>query len=775
MIDKKPLWWNILLVVLATLYLIPEAIFNSQLVTLSGKGTPTKEDLENLELFGRTISGIGVTLLFADLLKSKLLTSKIKALFSLFCLFLLVWPIVFYGQKYLVERFIIESSTGAERQTALISAALRDALAYNIIKINDIDYNKEDMSKPENLTFISLFGGLIYVDNTLSERIEDQKANIIRSFISQKVYNDFEKHYSDYSKLYEELSTNYKDYAVGSNKYNEVILNIPNKEIEYWSDIETEVNIGFQKYKEAQKAHVAKASARAQEYGGRIVKYFENESRCFERYKGSSNNQKRYNCVENLKKDYRIMIQKAGLGYIETDYWLIVEDVSGVENATNTIISGILTGGVYTGLQALDKMLGGDGGIKDKRYKYTTNPEHYTSRFLLHPKFVEMFQKDTGYSFFIESLNDFRIDKETQVRLIKKLRIKGIDLNSNWNITKKAEFSIAVDKLIRKEAMKEWNMQTSSKGFKSLKPNLDWDSFQLHKEIQLRIKSKMDDLYVDNIKADWNKKNFKLYVVDPNIEKKTQKYLDIINSTESEFENGGLFEQEGKQALRSVIIPPISMFLSLFLICLTLSKLPSKYYNLIMYKKEGKNKSKVIKVLSKLYMPVLILIIPILIIKNDYTKDPNSTVNHFLEKIDQDANPVFAYALRWTLHTQPILHPLGNSLENVSGIYKIFSNYNYFFHNIDINMESNKSNEDDLSLNETKDKMVSSYNNTIKTGTLFINAPKGSRIRIMNIKPSYSENMNLDVGDYDIEVTLPDGNIIRKWYRLKEGKNTFNI
>ena len=92
----KPLWWKILLVVLGTLYLIPEAIFNSQLVSLLGLGTPSKENLEHLELFGRSVSGIGVTLLFADFLKGKFVNSIPKAILSFSILLVFVWSIVFY-------------------------------------------------------------------------------------------------------------------------------------------------------------------------------------------------------------------------------------------------------------------------------------------------------------------------------------------------------------------------------------------------------------------------------------------------------------------------------------------------------------------------------------------------------------------------------------------------------------------------------------------------------------------------------------------------------
>jgi hypothetical protein len=764
--DKKPFWWSLLLVLLGTLYLIPEAIFNSQLVSLVGRGTPTTEDLENLELFGRSISGIGVTLLLADFIKAKLLTSKFKSILILCSLFAVVFPTMFYGQKYLVETFIIEPSTAEERQQAVFSTALRDALAINAIKITDVTYNSKEMLLPENLTFLSLFGGLLYADGSLSDKLSDSKEKIIRKFIKKKAYGQFDVHYNDYGELYKELSGTYKEYAKGSEKYNDVIASIPQEEMEYWKQVENEINKGYPKYKKAQQAHIAKASGRAQEYGKKIYSYFEKKNKCIDRYKKSSQSKKRSKCVERYLITYRKEILKMGIGYIEPDYWLIVKDVSTTENLAGTIITGFLTGGLSLGVQAISAASGGDGGFKDKRYSYTSDPEHYRKRIIVHPKFSEMFTKQTGYKFFISNLQEFRNDNETQKKLRSKFSQKGLDLPKNWTINDRNSFSLSVGKKIRKEADKEWIIALNKHDMK-MKPNLSWDVFQLNKDVQLKIKNHMGDLYIKNIKADWNKKNFKIYVLDPNIEKKTKFYLDAVNSSVSHFANGGKYEGYGKQALRSVIVPPISMFLSLFLICLTLSKLPSKYYALITYKKEKKPLNKYLVILNKFLMPILILVLPILFVTNIHTAQKESTVNFFLDKVEENANPVFAYAIRWTLHAQPILHPMGDNFEKYSQIYNKFGNYSHYLHDIDMNFESNGA----LSISDQRTKKLVLSNKV----ELKIIAPEGSKIQIMNIKPKYVDNIILSPKSYDVKVTLPSGVIKRKWYLLNAGYKEIKI
>ena len=183
----KPSWWHFLMLLLATLYLLPEAIFNAQLVSLVGQGSPSAEDLEHLEIYGRAVSGVGVALLLADFLPKAMVAKVGRGIISLIALICLVWPVVFYGQKYVIEKTLIEPSSAEQRQFAVYSAALRDALAINSIKINGLDYKADELHSSENLTFLALFGGLLYSDAALSDNLEQDKRKIIASFVQKRL------------------------------------------------------------------------------------------------------------------------------------------------------------------------------------------------------------------------------------------------------------------------------------------------------------------------------------------------------------------------------------------------------------------------------------------------------------------------------------------------------------------------------------------------------------------------------------------------------------
>lgn len=766
-LDKKPVWWRSLLVVLSILYLVPEAIFNGQLVSLIGLGTPSADDLEHLELYGRAISGIGVTLLLADFLPKPWVSNIGRALVSFVALFCLVWPSVFYGQKYLVESLLIAPSTPQQRQFAVYSSVLRDALAINSIKINDLDYDPEQLHSSENLTFLALFGGLLYSDNALSDNIEEDKRKIVTAAIQKKAYTDFEQHFNDYSQLYDELVEKYKSYVKGSKKYNRIIASIPDREQSYWQQVEQQVNEGWAQYQQAQKAYIAKASARAQKYGPKIYDYFKTTNKCRDRYKKSGQSERRKNCLDKAEADYRSDILQAGLGYVAPDYWLIAEDVSGVENAASSLLMGVLSGGLYTVLQAGSLATGGDGGIKDKRYKYTSDPDHYQLRFLQHPKFQAMFEEETGYPFSIEDLMAFRSHPHTAEKLQEYFAGKGVNLTKTWTLDDRAEFATKVKAKVTDEANSQWQKEMSQ-GTLNLAPNLTWVQFQLAPFIQAQLKQRMGDLYVPHIRADLNRKNFKLEVLDPNIEKRTDHYLALLSESEHLFADGQDYEEAGKQALRSVIIPPISMSISLFLICLTLSKLPVKLWQLGFAKQQQIKTNKVKGLVLRLSMPAIILILPVLFIPNHFTHNANSPVNYLLEKIDESSNPLFSYALRWTLHTQPILHPLGLALENTFKIYEKFTPIGTKLAAMDIKIAGNSSKATDATqhLNTSNGPKAKLYI-TVNT--------ENAKIQIMNIGPRYQPGMALKPGRYDIKISAPGYQTYRQWHKLEPDNNNLSI
>ena len=83
----QPFWWMLLMFICSLVYLFPEAVFNAALTDVAGGRNSSMEDLRLVELFGRSISGIGVTLLLADLLLKGKRVAKVSRACMAHCVF----------------------------------------------------------------------------------------------------------------------------------------------------------------------------------------------------------------------------------------------------------------------------------------------------------------------------------------------------------------------------------------------------------------------------------------------------------------------------------------------------------------------------------------------------------------------------------------------------------------------------------------------------------------------------------------------------------------
>jgi hypothetical protein len=331
----------------------------------------------------------------------------------------------------------------------------------------------------------------------------------------------------------------------------------------------------------------------------------------------------------------------------------------------------------------------------------------------------------------------------------------------------------------------EWKRQLARRDM-DMKPNLSWKAFQTHPQIQAQIQEAMGERnYVKPMMADWNNKLFYDKVMRVNIERETQYWLRYIESARSQFDDGAPLAENGKSALRSIIVPPISMSLSLMLVLLTVVKLPFKFWNLIDYHKDFTHQQKpwekyTASLLSILLM-LAVFIIPLVIGSSKFT-DEKSTTNYFLDSFDKSISPVGSIALKWVLHTQPVIQPIGAKFDQNMQITQWFKQgFEHKIGEFDALVMAK--------LNPPKKPLTDEMKQGIKDQKVAItesgqlielpftvqsNAPN-AKIRVMNIKPRYVSGMKLPSGNYDVEVSAPNYTTKRLWVSHNSNTKTHQV
>ena len=661
--QSRPRYWMIALFVLSIFYLIPEIIFNAALVQVAGSADAPLHVLEAVELFGRSISGIGVTLLLADLLlRGRLLASPLRAIGSFLLLLIVVWPLVFFGQRYLVDEFIVNVSTAEQRQRAYFSQVLRTALAHNNVEIDGIPYDPDHAPTPSELTFLALFGGMVYADPKLVERLESKAPEIVQKHVAQQAYADFPHHYKRYQAFRKQLQDAYREYANNSNDYNSARDNAQARANTAWQEVQDQVLKGWGNYQQAVKAFDARTHARAQEITPKLSQYFEGIGKC------TSDS-----CRTRWNKGYDDNLKRYDIGYVSPDYWLTEETVSKLEKFSTSLIAGVLTGGVYTLVQGIDMASGGNGGMPDKRYYFINDVDSVRQK--IQSKMESEFSKSAkGYPYGLTSLEAFRGHTLTAQNVRRQVnKNHQLGLADSWHITDRAGFDKAVTRRVYQQTDARWKAANQERNL-SLPPNLSWSEFQKHQDIQQRIKNEMGSrYYVKPMMADWNNKTFLTRVVEPNIKRETESALNSLRAQVVEFEDGGKLENASKTALRSIIVPPISMAVSLFLIISTLIKLPQRFWEIGRARQPKKTLQQKMTgiVLFKMLPLAAVILVPILWMPNKYL-DETSTVNYFIERVEENASAFSSGALYWVMAAQPRFHPLGETLEYQLGLMDSF-------------------------------------------------------------------------------------------------------
>ncbi|WP_299793090.1 hypothetical protein [uncultured Shewanella sp.] len=762
-ITGKPFWWMLTMFICSVVYLFPEAVFNAALTEVAGGRNSSEEDLRAVELFGRTISGIGVTLLLADLLlKGKQVAHVGRAVGYFTLIAVLVWPAVFFGQKWLVDHFIIDASSSEERQQAYLSQVLRSALIEKSIQFEGIEYDPSKAHSATEKTFLSVFGGLVYADDKLVSDIKQKKRMIMEKFVRDRAMSSFDSHYQDYDQFRQQLRQHYTEYHKSSAKYNDALASAPARADEHWLETQNQVKQGWQQYQSGVKAYEARVESRAQKLAPKLVDYFERRNKCADRKPGAS----RDRCFERLQQGYDREIAKYSIPYIPPNDWLIREEISTTENIGNSLIAGVMTLGLFTAMQAADAVTGGDAGFKDHRMVFTDDVNHY-KRVLMVKMEPEFIKESGGYPLGIDSIHRFRVHELTSVKVNKKLKQKGLNLPANWSITNRSSFDQAVAKKVRQQADAQWRSGIAKKGL-NMAPNLSWAQFQRHSDVQQRIKAKMKELYVKPTLADWNNRQFKQQIIEPNIQRKTTEYLNVLEAQKVEFADGGAFEHAGKSALRATIIPPISMSISLALVLLTVLKLPIKAVELVQAKRASTTTAVTskgwIKPATTAVLIAAIFVVPMSLGGNHYTMKDSAT-NYFFEQMEKNDSAVISFALRWLLTTQPLVQPIGAAIDQqlkiTSGFHAISAPLNRFDLALMPEHTAPKAEQ------KTPKKLLLPL--TINTNVA------NATIAVMNIKPKYRAGMRLPAGRYDIKVNAPGHASVRQDVYLSEDNTQFLI
>jgi len=208
----KRFFYALFFIALNILYLIIELSFNAYLLDISASMSALT-DLDHLELYGRSISAAGATLLFWRLLipyKKNLSVSK--TLFKFLLISIIVYPTVFLGQKKLID-YMVDSSTAEMRRSAEVLNVLKFGIAHGFVEIDELTLDDLTLETAEGKMFVVLAGLLIYSTNDELKKIDNQLNVIAQYATTTQEMQNTQSSYRDYQYASLKIIEKYRQYA----------------------------------------------------------------------------------------------------------------------------------------------------------------------------------------------------------------------------------------------------------------------------------------------------------------------------------------------------------------------------------------------------------------------------------------------------------------------------------------------------------------------------------------------------------------------------------
>lgn len=255
--------FGFILFILTLGYLVAEAVFNMQLLEVAGVVKSNPDEIDRLQYFGRTVSAFGFTLLMLGLFEGRgfrllrardwilflsvaglciipfalvfrqtipqlmpegynpplpltaleIMTSVLPCLGLLIAvisagrfrvqvfiaLLLLAWPAMFLGQKLLIERYVVDSTTWEDRQNARYMLMLRAGLEDCVMALGDMQLCNDEKGTPDIKAARIIVGSLWMMSpEGILQELRDNREPIVESAAARGIWFSPKDRYQQY-------------------------------------------------------------------------------------------------------------------------------------------------------------------------------------------------------------------------------------------------------------------------------------------------------------------------------------------------------------------------------------------------------------------------------------------------------------------------------------------------------------------------------------------------------------------------------------------------
>lgn len=608
--SRQQIWEGALFVV-SVVYLIYELAFNSRIVDgASGEFSSVK--LEALELQGRILSGIGISLLALRLIKIQELGVKSFASKAILVTFF-SFSFMFLGQKFLLDT-LVESSTEESRNDAMYVAMLKSGVFNGSVQLDDINIEDEDLDSASTRSMLAIMGAMLFNSNSFIEDLKQQVDEVIDKLAEQDARKTLPQAYAGYKEFQEETAKAWSSYADAVNKYNiarskshaEAVLTVD----DIYINAANEYTANTKSFSDKE------ILTKSLEIKRSVSKYFYAKSQVSVRCKYTADA-----CHIKIEDAYRDTVIKEAGRYIAPDYWCYPpEEIQVTEKIRGRLVSKTET------VQDCESM----------------------SR-----EFIE--RKLRG---MLGEANSFLDSPKVAREVVRELQKENISLPSGWVLRDRGTLETAVEKTIAEKVELSYREGVIDKTGEYIPPNLTQEDFIALPMIQEPIKEALDYYPPSAIGISLSPEVFLQKIHKLKFREVYEEKRDILLQDGEYFGDGELMEDAGKNYYKSIVIPPFAMSFSLFFGLLNLTAFLRTLLNL-------KLKKSLLSQSAAWTLMLLGFVVVPTAISSDAVE--SKAFKYFKGELSETNPNAVSYFAAWVINTQPIVYPIGNFLAGIAG------------------------------------------------------------------------------------------------------------
>lgn len=594
-------------VILNLVYLVIELSFNARVLDVSSTLSPNL-GFSQLEIYGRTISATGATILcWRLLLPYQSRHNLYRVLLRFLLIAVIVFPVVFIGQKKLVDD-LVDLSSPETRRSAEILSLLKYGIAHGFVEIDDLITDELTLQTAEGKMFITLSGLLAYNSSYMRDVLEKKLDTIANYAIATQQAQDTGQLYKHYRYIREQVLVRYAQYQQLVQKLELKQSQSPRQaELIYARAMNDAMGLwtNFQQTLKRDKALDQVSSERVMALSRLLIssqRLAENCStgRCFD---------------ESLKRLEFRLSQLLGV-YSPVSEWCreytdryqgraLRCDSSSARIQQKMIQARHLTVALQTGLTAA----------------YANKLE------------------------FLQS-GDFR------TAVFGLLRQQGIETSTGWRFSAHQIMLDDITRQLNTDLIKDYDAEVESLLGVIIAPRTGLLEFNQLPSIQALYRQVLVGISGDEIPLNLKRDEFGREYIAPLYSVKLNTMLARLNSQPGWFADDAPYEESGKRSLRNLLVPPVAIAFSLVFGLLNIMTLVLSLVFLLV------EESRVLRWLGIFLLGSFILIMPL---HQQYTIYSQHAYQDLLSQTEASYGQ-WVLVLDWLAKTEPQVYPVANLL-----------------------------------------------------------------------------------------------------------------